>query len=655
MRARLMAMSPAAAACFSLLALTTTALYAQLLTFDFVHYDDLFFVVENARVQGGFSPESVYWAFTSGSLANWHPLTWFSHMLDVEFYGLDPSGHHATALGLHVANTLLFFVILRAMTGATWRSAAVAGLFSLHPLHVESVAWVSARGNILSSFLGLVALGSYVAYARGTTTLRPMVALRIQTYGIVLVFFALSLMAKPMWIALPFVLLLLDYWPLGRVQGGPAAARTAEGTSCPGLRLSPSQLVKEKIPLFAIGLVSMVITYATQTASGSAVNQGSVPLVFRFANVVVSYVQYLGKTLWPADLSPLYPHPFVQGSGAVPWTTLQAVGSLALVVAITLLVLRLRDRRPYALVGWLWFVGTLVPVIGFVQIGVHTIADRYTYIPLVGIFIAFVWGAGEVAERTGRAGRAAVVTALALVIAVLGAVSYSQSQHWQNSYTLSSRAIDVTPNSPSMLVSLAADLVERGDEAGALELYQRALEVSPDYAPIHTGLGQFHQNRGEATKAIAHFQIALESNPANSYFRYKLGVAFAEYGQIDEALGMFEVALEELAERPMDPHPAELHLMIGNALHLQGNVGKAAQNYRRGLELAPERSAEFRHWIERAEREQRLAARPPRLARRKALESAVSASFTARPMSGFGLPGRVAAPAIPASAGPARF
>ena len=248
MRARLMAISPAVMVCFAGLGLVTTALYAQLLAFDFVRYDDLFFVVENARVKQGLTPGGFYWALTSGSLANWHPLTWLSHMLDVEVWGMNASGHHATAVGLHVANTLLLFAILRGMTGSAWRSVAVAALFSLHPLHVESVAWVSARGNLLSSFFGLLAMAAWVARVRGFEMLRLAAGLRVSTRTLAVVAFGLSLMAKPMWVTLPFALLLLDYWPLGRLRGGPEPVRS----DAPVVRHSVFELVREKAPLFAL-------------------------------------------------------------------------------------------------------------------------------------------------------------------------------------------------------------------------------------------------------------------------------------------------------------------------------------------------------------------------------------------------------------------
>ena len=633
MRQRLMAIPPAVAVCFSLLALATLGVYAQLLAFDFVDYDDPFFVVKNAFVHNGFSAEGITWALTTGAQSNWHPLTWYSHMLDVELFGLNSAGHHATALALHVANTLLVFGVLRAMTGATWRSAAVAGLFSLHPLHVESVAWVSARGNILSTFFGLIALAFYVRHVQGRTSVGLAKGLRIQSYGIVLACFVLSLMAKPMWIMLPFALLLLDYWPLGRFRGGPSSVVETGSAPNSANRHSPVELVREKFPLFAIGGIATLVTYVVQsagnnTAAHSAV--GTMPLVLRVANGLVSYVRYLGKTLWPAELSPLYPHPFMAGSGVTPWSVGETLAALALLLLITGVAIRLAGRRPYALVGWLWFVGTLLPVIGFIQIGAQGMADRYTYIPLVGLFIAFVWGAGDLARHAGRPGRVAVSTAMVLLLVASGAASYLQSKHWADGRSLSRRVVEVTPGNPTMLVSGAAHLARQGNYEEAKEFYRRALATRPGFGLAHLGLGQIHLDQGHTRRAIRDFRKAADADPQNSYFQYRLGVALAQVGQIEEALTKFENALEHLSERPTvrGPDRVDLHLMIGNAHHMRGRVDDALRSYRKGLELAPERAADFQGWIERAESEQNLAVRLPRMARSAAKMKSTPARYT---------------------------
>ena len=280
MRARLLGLSPVAVFCFGLLGLGTAAVYAQLLTFGFISYDDPYLVVNNERVKAGLTAVNFSWALTSGFLSNWHPLTWMSHMLDVELFGMQAEGHHATSLLIHVFNTLLLFGILRAMTGSSWKSAAVAALFSVHPLHVESVAWISTRGNILSTFFGLMALALYVSYVHGTKFVRFIGGFKISTAHIAALFFAFSLMAKPMWITLPFILLLLDYWPLGRMRGGPEPLLTSSGT--PELRHSPLALIREKIPLFAITLAGMVITYAVQYSGGN-VNRRIGKYYFKFS------------------------------------------------------------------------------------------------------------------------------------------------------------------------------------------------------------------------------------------------------------------------------------------------------------------------------------------------------------------------------------
>ncbi|MFP6565216.1 MAG: tetratricopeptide repeat protein [Myxococcota bacterium] len=637
MRARLMAISPAVMVCFAGLGLVTTALYAQLLAFDFVRYDDLFFVVENARVKQGLTPGGFYWALTSGSLANWHPLTWLSHMLDVEVWGMNASGHHATAVGLHVANTLLLFAILRGMTGSAWRSVAVAALFSLHPLHVESVAWVSARGNLLSSFFGLLAMAAWVARVRGFEMLRLAAGLRVSTRTLAVVAFGLSLMAKPMWVTLPFALLLLDYWPLGRLRGGPEPVRS----DAPVVRHSVFELVREKAPLFALCAVSAIITYSVQARGGNMGTNGEMPLVLRLANGVVSYARYLGKTLWPSELSPLYPHPYIIGSGADPFSAWQIGGAALLLAALSAGAALLWKRLPYVTMGWLWFVGTLLPAIGFVQIGMQAMADRYTYIPLIGLFVAVVFGLGDLARRLGRHGPAIVGSALALVIAILGVVSHQQSQHWRDAHALSSRAVEVTPTNSVMLVGLAASLAERGNEAGAIDLYQRALDIHPNFGLAHANLGRIHKSRGEAGAALAAYRKAVEVDPLNALLHFELGRTLAQIGLLKEAVESFEATLARVHGRPGEPRHADIYLMLGNAFHQSGEVTRAAAHYRRALAAAPERAPEFRLWIERAEREQHLVGGTPRYARRAARATAAPTRFTM--------------PATPISARPVRF
>ena len=393
-----------------------------------------------------------------------------------------------------------------------------------------------------------------------------------------------------------------------------------------------------------------MITYVVQTAGNNTLAHsasGTMPLVLRLANGIVSYSQYLWKTLWPADLSPLYPHPFMEGNGAVPWHAFEIVGAVALLVAITAIAVGLRGRRPYLLVGWLWFVGTLVPVIGFVQVGLQGMADRYTYIPLIGLFVALAWGAGDLAQRTGRWGRVAVSTAMALLLVASAGASYLQSRHWADGESLSRRVVEVTPGNPLMLVSLGFNLARQGRNDEARGFYLRALETNPRFGLAYIGLGQIHLENGRTWRAISDYRKAADPQPENSYFQYKLGVALAQVGQVEEALAKFETALEHLPVHPtgMDPDPADLHLMIGNAHHMRGRVDAALQSYRKGLEVAPERAADFRGWIERAEQEQNFAAHLPRLARGSVRMNGTPARYTAPTTSPRGFRGSGATPA----------
>jgi hypothetical protein len=502
-----------------LLALVTLAAFAEVLRFDFVNFDDPGYVTSNQIVQRGITLRGLAWAFTTGHLENWHPLTWLSHMLDCELYGLEPAGHHATSLVFHGLDTLLLFEVLRRMTAAPRRSALVAALFALHPLHVESVAWIAERKDVLSTFFWLLAMGAWVGYVR-----RP----GLGRYALVALWMALGLLAKPMLVTLPAVLLLLDHWPLRRPQ--PFVKRLIE-----------------KLPLFALSLASCVVTLVFQRRA-----MGSEPVAFplRLANAVVAYVEYLEKTLWPVGLSVLYPHPFVPGAGGTPLPGWRVAAALLFLLAVTAWVLCWL-RRGYASVGWLWYLGTLVPVLGLVQVGTQALADRYTYVPLIGLFIFGVWGGAELIERLRTRlpglGVASAVGVGVLLLACL-ALSRAQARHWRDSTALFERALTTAPRSAIVRHNLGLALQEDGRLADATEQFREAVRLEP------------------------RFTQALNS----------LGFALQQQGDLDAAIRYFERAVA------VGPHSARSHVFLGGALEAQGRLDLAIEQYRQALEVRPD-------------------------------------------------------------------
>ncbi len=491
----------------------TLAVYAPVRHFDFVQVDDPLYVIENPDVRGGLTMDGIVWAFTTGRAANWHPVTWLSHMLDVQAFGVDPGWHHLTSLLLHVANALLLFGLLVSLTGATWRSALVAALFAVHPLHVESVAWVAERKDVLSTLFWLLTTWAYVGFVRGREAARG----RLLLYGLTLVLYALGLMAKPMLVTLPFVLLLLDVWPLERLRAaGPATAKAAPGghrgkarraraqpKAITGFTAAAWPLVREKIPLFVMAAASGIVTVMVQASGGAVTALDVDPLGLRIQNALVSTVLYLRDTFWPAGLTMLYPYPT-----SVPgW---QVTGALAVLVGVSWLAWRQRQTRPWLLVGWLWYLGTLVPVSGIVRVGLQARADRYTYVPLVGFFIVIAWGVAALVERWPRLRPAVAAAAL---VAVLGCawVARAQAYVWENNVTLWTRATMQTMNV---------------DEYAA-----------------HMSLGKAVGNQGRLDEAAEHFAAAVRLRPRSDVARLNLAIAFGKLGRMNDAARELDEAL----------------------------------------------------------------------------------------------------------------
>jgi len=473
--------------------------YLPVLGSGFVNYDDPFYVTANEQVKGGLSLDGIRWAFTTFHFYNWHPLTWLSHMLDVQLFGLNPLGHHLTNLLLHLANTLLLFVLLKRATGFATRSACVALLFALHPLHVESVAWVAERKDVLSTLFGLLSMLAYVRYAR---------APKAASYALCLLLFAVGLLAKAMLVTLPLMLLIMDVWPLGRLRGTAAE---------PGPSVFPdaplSRLVLEKFPLALLSLVSIVVTFLAQKQGGALAVEGSA--LDNAGNAFANYVGYLLKTLLPLKLAIFYPYD--------PPSLWPAALALAIVGAVSAAALWYARRFPWLAFGWFWYVITLLPVIGFIRIGQHAMADRYTYVPLIGLFIMAVWGCAELAQRRLIPG-AAPAAVLVVISALCATLSYRQARTWHDSVSLFSHALSVTEGNWLAHRNLANALANRGDLATALQHTTESLRLHPEAAE-YVSQAWLLLKLGQPSEAAQACRSALSLDPGNTKARFILGLA----------------------------------------------------------------------------------------------------------------------------------
>jgi tetratricopeptide (TPR) repeat protein len=539
-----------------LLALLTAAVYARAVTNDFVDWDDEPYVTDNEFVLDGLAGRSIAWAwdFDTEHGGNWHPLTSMSHMLDVELFAVDPAGHHAVNVVLHVLNTLLLFGLLFWSTRARWPAAVVAALFALHPLHVESVAWVSERKDVLSTAFGLGALWAYAAWTRGGSWSR---------YVLALVLFACGLMSKPMLVTWPFVLLLFDHWPLGRWPG-----------------VSLRRLLLEKLPFFALSGASAAVTFLVQRTAG-AVTSDKVAFPHRLENVLISYVRYLGKTFWPDDFTCLYPHTYGLAGNPWPWWGLLLGGLLLLGVT----GLALRSRR-YALVGWLWYLGTLVPVIGFVQVGSQGMADRYTYVPLIGVFVMIAYGGADLARRQEGRGSAGgslktVGAVTALVVAALSVRTFVQIGVWRDSRTLFENAVRVEP-SPITASNLGTVYRELGMTEEALNTLRYAIEISEEHAPGHFNLGVVLHEEGRHEEAEAAYRATIDLDPNYALARRNLGIVLLELGENEEAVGELRIA------EALEYDDADTHFKLGQAWNAVGQKEAAIRSLREAVRLNPE-------------------------------------------------------------------
>jgi len=560
--------------CLGLVAITW-AVFGQTLAHDFVNFDDHVYVYENPLVVKGLTTEGIIGAFTHTHALNWHPLTTLSHMLDCELYGLNAGGHHLTNVILHTIAVLLLFLVLKQTTNALWQSAFVAALFAIHPLHVESVAWIAERKDVLSAVFFLLTLTGYVRYARMPSPAR---------YLLVGLLFACGLMCKPMLVTLPFVLLLLDYWPLGRLEGHKSEM---------GSRVR--RLITEKVPLFALSACSCIVTLFTQRQGPNPIDQ--LPFLWRLNNSFVSYVTYIRQMLWPARLAVFYPHP----NDRLPLG--DVIVAISLIIGVSLLVIYLRRARPYLVTGWVWYVGMLVPVIGLVQVGEQAHADRYTYLPQIGLYIMVAWAVGDLlAESRSRARRALIGVAAAITIVSLSVRAFGQTSYWKNSETLWNHTLAVTGENDVAHNNLGFLFLRKGELDKAISEFQAALDIRARETQTHYNLGAalIQNNLGNAfarkqlwDEAIGHLEEAVRLRPdyADGYFN--LGSVLFQQGRIDEAVAQWQ---KVLAIRPTD---AEVHRNIANALRKQGDVRGAIVEYEEALNITPEDSVGLNNlaWI----------------------------------------------------------
>jgi len=506
------------------LAVLTWAVFGQTLRYDFVNYDDPSYVYQNARITSGINLANVAWAFTHVHCENWHPLTTITHMVDCQLHGLNAGWHHFTNLLLHVAAVVLLFVALSRMTDSLLRSAFVSAVFAVHPLHVESVAWIAERKDVLSAVFFMLSLLAYLHYTRAPSMGRYLAVALVIAFG---------LMSKPMLVTLPFVLLLLDYWPLGRFE----APKSKTGHQL-------SRLVLEKIPLITLSAVSSIVTFLAQRGAIGWTEQ--LPVSERITNAFVAYVIYIRQMFWPADLAVFYPHP----ENRLPkWEVSLA---LMVLVGITAAAFVFRRKAPYFVTGWLWYLGMLVPVIGLLQVGWQGHADRYTYLPQIGLYIAMTWAVVDL-TRVWRFQRIALGTAAVLIVGALSWRAWLQTSYWRDSETLFTHALAVTSNNDVALNNLGIIFLDKGQLDDAISKLQAAINLRPENAPAHDNLAKAFLKKGKVAEAMVHYRRFLELEPANVEARNTLGTALIQQGHVREAIDQWQ---EVLATQPHNGNAA---------------------------------------------------------------------------------------------------
>jgi protein O-mannosyl-transferase len=533
--------------CLALIVLTLI-IYWQVMNFEFVNYDDNVFVTQNIHVSSGLKLENIKWAFTSMYASNWMPLTWLSFMLDSQISKMNPTFFHLSNVLFHIFNSILLFIILERMTGAFWRSTLVAILFAIHPLHVESVAWITERKDVLSTFFLLLTVWSYVYYIQRSNYKR---------YAIVFILFALGLMSKPMLVTLPFILLLLDYWPLKRYTlfNRPESSKSEKEENVFQMKIF-AHLVYEKIPLFFLSIISIIITIIAQKQE-IAIRQ-IIPFYIRLENACVSYCSYMIKMVWPASLAALYPHPEYIALG-------QIFAAAILLIGISSAAIYYKKRFPYLIFGWLWYLGTLVPVIGLVQVGVQSMADRYTYISIIGLFIIIVWTVADLTKKLVY--RQYILTLLSAVIVFsLMLVTYSQIKYWKNSETLFTRTLDVTENNYVMECNMGVLLAGQGNIQDAVLHYEAALKINPKDADTNYNYGNLLAAQGKMENAVKLYNASIKEKPKFAPAYNNLGIIFSREGRQEKAIEQFREATR------LNPDYAEAKDNLENAINQQAKA-----------------------------------------------------------------------------------
>jgi tetratricopeptide (TPR) repeat protein len=589
-----------------MLAMVTAAVYLPVRHFEFINFDDDLLVINNPHIRSGLNEEAVDWSFAAGLIYSspnadyWRPLSYLSHALDIQLFGLHPAGHHLMSVAIHVAATIALFLVLSSMTGALWRSALVAALFALHPLHVESVAWIAERKDVLSGLFFILTLGAYTGYSRSPSASR---------YLLVLGLFALALMSKPIVVTLPFVLLLLDYWPLRRFAGPLSAEEYYHSDLRSQFPIKTvRRLIFEKLPFFLLAIGSSIFAFHSQKAIGAVSPLDHMSLPARIRNALVSYAVYILNLFWPVDLAVFYPY-------HITLPVWQVAGALVLLAGITFLVLVAARRCPWLPVGWFWYLGMLLPVIGILQVGAQARADRYTYLSLIGLFLMVTWTVGELCPQW-RHRKLVLGAAIAIILAILMACTSIQIAYWRNSellwtHTLActsgnfighnnlgnallqkghldeamvhyQQALQIKPDSAQTHNNLGNALLQKGRLDEAIAHCQQALQIKPDFAEAHNNLGNALLRKGQVDEAIAHCQKALQIKPDYAEAHNNLGMALLKTGQVDEAIAQYQQALQ------IKPDYTEAHYNLGNALLQQGKVDEAIAQYQKALQTYPD-------------------------------------------------------------------
>ena len=544
--------------------LLTVLLFSPVRHFEFINFDDPIYVTENPHVQAGLTAEGLAWAFGNlhGEDTYWHPVTWVSHMIDCELFGVEPGAHHIMNVLLHAIVALLLFHLLCRMTGTTWRSAIVAALFAWHPLQVDTVAWVTERKNILAALFWVLTMLAYLRYAERSTPAR---------YALVLICFALGLMSKPVLVTLPGVLLLFDLWPLRRVHANELKGSKISATQIPAV--SWKRVLVEKIPLLFLSLISAIVTLVGHVQLGTTISAADFPLSSRVANAIVSYVRYLSKTIWPTDLSVYYPMSKLTG-----W---QVASSLLVVVAVTTAAVLARKRAPYLLIGWLWFLCVSLPTIGLVQASTQAMADRFAYLPLIGVFMVMVWVADDYFMKFQRRRTLSIVAATGVLIA-FSAVTWGQLGYWHDSISLFTHALAVTKENPVAENNLGTALDTAGQHEEALKHFVKSIRIKPRNPQAYNNLGNVLDDLGRSDEALAAYEQALKLRPNTVLVHNNLGVVLAKLGRYDEARTNFLCAMN------LKPRDAQAYYLMGTLYLRMGDARAAVNAFETALQTNPE-------------------------------------------------------------------